>query len=117
MVKQPGGQPDGRCSAEPAVLADGQRVAEGWKWRAQKDGCPVDANDLAQEQQELLEHSFGIEGMGQDAGKIAKHTECLGSAGNSRRTGGQWLSRFGSQPRPSRGRRQLARSRRCPKTI
>ena len=54
-----------------------QRELEGL---AQENRRAVDAEDFAQQQQELLEHALGIERMGQDAGKIAQDTQGLGRA-------------------------------------
>ena len=77
MFEQAGGKADGGRGAEPAAVFRRQRLGERRDRAVEENGGAVDAQDFAEEQQELFQHRLGVQRMRQDGRKIAQHVERL----------------------------------------
>ena len=75
VLQQTGGQAHGANGAQPPVLRAGRGFAEAGRELAQKHDRAVYADDFAQQEQELLEQSLGIQRMSQNTGKISQNIQ------------------------------------------
>ena len=80
MLQQTGGQTDGAGRAQPLAFRQHRGVAKGGERLPQKYRRAIDAENLAQQKEELLQHPFGVERVSQDAGKVPQHAQRLGRA-------------------------------------
>src|SRR5216683_1548934 len=85
MLQQAGGQAHRTGRSQTPILLDDRGSTERGERRAQKDDCPVDAENLPEQKEELLEHALGIEGVSENPGKIAQDAQRVGSPGSVRR--------------------------------
>src|ERR1017187_2789305 len=67
MLQQTRGQTYGASGPQSPALGHRRAMAEGRERLPQKDRRAIDAQDLPQQQEKLLEHPFRIERVGQDA--------------------------------------------------
>ena len=65
-ASRPGDKPDGAGGAQPPAFLQAGASPKRAERLPQENGGAVDAEDFAQQQQELLEHAFGVERMGED---------------------------------------------------
>ena len=77
MFEQAGRNPDGRGGAQPAAVFGRKHFVQRRNRAVQKNRGAVDAQDFAQQQQELFQHRLGVQRVREDRGKIAQHVERL----------------------------------------
>ena len=75
VIHQAGREADGAGGAQLAVVRRGADIGQRGRRAAEEDAGAVDAENLAQEQEEFLEERFGAEAVGEDAGEITQHLE------------------------------------------
>src|ERR1051326_2274918 len=100
-----------RCGGpQTAGFASRSRLFKRTGWDAKENGCPIDADDFAQEHQKLFQHRLQIQRMRQDAGKIAKHAQSMRRSNRLRLNRKAYFVRSDDFQR--RGQQRLRRTRR-----
>ncbi len=77
MFEQAGGEADGGGGAEPAAILRRHHPVERRDRAVEENGGAVDAQNFAQEEQELFQHRLGVQRMREDGREIAQHVERL----------------------------------------